>query len=446
MFFGVQRNKQIFNYSMSRELLGGNMHSTFAIGPKEQRTCVGSRFLLTNPLLLCLPLLLILCALPAHAQKYLGSLTGDVSDTTGAKIVGASVMATDLTTKFSTKAISNSNGTYSIPFLTPDTYNISVEAQGFRTETRTGVVLTAGDDVRSDFTLTVGSSSQTVTVGASGALLDTATANLGTTFTMKQVTDLPNMGRVPAMVAALAAGAYDSAYITGKTDSTLVPWGGGPTATSGNGVGGFTRPTIDGMPDDPLERIGTSQGGPYTGLTPSPESVQEVKIQTALYDAEYGHGSGTVINTVLRSGTNAYHGAAYYVFRNTYLDANTFERVPNQNGATNPASPSHRANGTWNQPGFVIDGPVRIPHLYDGRDKTYFMVAYERVQLRGTTGNSGGAGATELVPTAAEAGGDFSALCPGGFNASGVCNAGGGIQIYDPLTLGARQQPYSVSE
>ncbi len=194
---------------------------------------------------------------------------------------------------------------------------------------------------------------------------------------------------------------------------------------------------IDGVPDDALERNGTSQGGPYTAFTPSPESIEEVKIQTALYDAEYGHGSGTVINQVLRSGTNTFHGAAYFVFRNTYLDANVYERVTNQNGAINPAAPTRRLNGTWNQPGFVFDGPVRIPHLYDGRDKTHFMVAYEHIGLRGVQGNSGGAGATNFVPTAAMAGGDFSALCPGGFNSSGVCVAGGGVQIYDPLTLDA---------
>lgn len=384
-----------------------------------------------------LPLLLVLCALPVHAQKYLGSFSGEISDLTGAKISGATVTVTDTTTHFSTKAVTNGTGAYTIPFITPDTYTMTVTASGFRTETRTGVVLTAGGAVGVDFSLSAGEASQTITVSAATPLLDTLSANIGTTFTEKQVHDLPSMGRVPAMVASLAAGSYDSAYIGGKTDSTLVPWGGGPTATSGNGVGGYTRPMIDGVPDDALERSGTSQGGPYTAFTPSPESIQEVKVQTALYDAEYGHGSGTIINQVLRSGTDVYHGAAYYVFRNTYLDANTYERVPNQNGAINPAIPTRRLNGTWNQPGFVFDGPVRIPHLYDGRDKTHFMVAYEHIGLRGVQGNSGGAGATNFVPTAAMAAGDFSALCPGGFDSNGVCVAGGGVQIYDPLTLDA---------
>jgi hypothetical protein len=132
-----------------------------------------------------------------------------------------------------------------------------------------------------------------------------------------------------------------------------------------------------------------------------------------------------VLNVVLRSGGNDYHGAAYFVFRNTYMDANTYERIPNQN-TTSP-----RVNETWNQPGAVLDGPVRIPHIYNGRDKTFFMVAYERVGLRGTQIS----GATDFVPTSAMAGGDFSALCPGGFDVNGNCVAGGGVQIYDPLTL-----------
>lgn len=366
----------------------------------------------------------------ARAQVYLSNLTGDVTDSSGAKISGATVTATDTTTHFVTKSVTNANGVYSFPFLAPDTYIVTVEANGFRTESHTGVLLTAGQTVANNFSLTVGRVQETVTVTDQTPLLNTESAELGDTFTAKQVTDMPNLGRVPFMVAALAPGAWDNGYMNTKTDTTLTPWGGGATATAGNGVGGHTRVTIDGTPDDPLERSGGTGSGDYTGFTPSPESIQEVKIQTALYDAEYGHGGGTVINTVLRSGNNDYHGAAYFVFRNTYMDANTYERVPNQNGAVNPKSATPRTNETWNQPGAVISGPLRIPHVYDGRDKTFFMVAYERVGLRGTQIS----GATDFVPTAAELNGDFSALCPGGFS-NGVCVPGGGVQIYDPLTL-----------
>jgi hypothetical protein len=146
---------------------------------------------------------------------------------------------------------------------------------------------------------------------------------------------------------------------------------------------------------------------------PSPEAVQEVKTQTALYDAQYGHGNGTVSNTVLRSGSNRYHGSAYYVFRNTYLDANTHERVPTQNAAVNP---THRVNDQWTQPG-------------DGHDKTFFMAAYEYVQLHQPVPFSG------LVLTTAQAAGDFSGLCSNFI--AGVCAPGAGVQLYDPTTADA---------
>ncbi len=201
------------------------MKANFATGSTKLTDGLEYCALLISRLRLFLPLLFILGTIPLHAQRYLATLTGYVSDGTGAKVVGATVMATDVTTKFITKGLSNSAGEYSIPFLTPDTYNVTVTAAGFRTETRTSVVLTAGSDFGADFILSVGSQSETVTVSAGSPIIDTESANIGTTLTEQQVHDLPSMGRVPAMVASLAAGAYDSAYIGGKTDSTLVPLG-----------------------------------------------------------------------------------------------------------------------------------------------------------------------------------------------------------------------------
>ena len=383
-------------------------------------------------LFLILPLFLIFCVLSVHAQeRYLGGLLGTVSDTSGAKIIGATVTATDNTTHFASKAVTNSSGSYSIPFLTPDTYTVTVEANGFGRETQTGIVLTADSSLAVNFTLKVGASTETVTVTATAPLLDTASASLGTTFTEQQAAQLPNQGRVPFMVAALAAGAYDATYLTGTPEATLVPYGGGPTATTMNGISGHTHVDIDGSPDDPQERSGTTGSGTYTGFTPSPESVQEVKSETAPYDAEVGGGAGDT-DLILRSGTNAIHGAAYYVFQNTYLNANFAQRVPTQDITGASATP--RTNGTWNQPGGVLAGPVRIAHVYNGRDKTFFMVAYEHLEQHGHTAN----GIDDLVPLPAMATGDFSSLCPGGFNAStGVCVPGGGVQIYDPLTLNA---------
>jgi hypothetical protein len=146
---------------------------------------------------------------PLRAQQYLGTLTGEVTDASGAKIANADVSATDVTTHFTTKTKTNSAGGYSIPFLTPDTYDVTVTVSGFRPETRTGLVLTAGGNERIDFALKVGAVGEQVVVTADTEQLDTASANLGTTMGTKKVTDLPNIGRNPFVLSTLAAGGHD---------------------------------------------------------------------------------------------------------------------------------------------------------------------------------------------------------------------------------------------
>ncbi|HEY5253087.1 MAG TPA: carboxypeptidase-like regulatory domain-containing protein [Acidobacteriaceae bacterium] len=363
---------------------------------------------------------LCLGVLPLQAQQYLGNITGNVSDPTGAKIADAQVTATNATTKFVTKSVTNASGGYSIPFLNPGTYTLTITAPGFQTESRTDVTLTAGANQQADFSLQVGGASDKVIVTADAELLDTGSANLGTTLGTKEVTDLPNIGRNPFVLSTLAAGVTTGAYMQSQASGFTNPFSGTAVQIISNGSSGHNRLTLDGIPDDPAERL---SGASYTGFVPSPEAVQEVKTQTALYDAQYGHGNGTVLNTVLRSGSNQYHGSAYYVFRNTYLNANRHERVPTQNAAVNP---THRVNDQWSQPGFVIDGPLSIPHVYNGHDKTFFMAAYERVQLHQPVPFSG------LVPTAAQVAGDFSGLCSN--FVAGVCAPGAGVQLYDPLT------------
>ena len=127
------------------------------------------------------------------------------------------------------------------------------------------------------------------------------------------------------------------------------------------GNGGHNRLTIDGIPNDPPERL---SGTTYAGFTPSPESVQEVKVSQSIFDAQVGHGNGTVTDTILKSGGNKFHGAAYYVFQNTYLNANLSEK--------SHLAPDFANNNQVSQTGFVFDGPVLIPKVYDGHDKTHF--------------------------------------------------------------------------
>jgi hypothetical protein len=381
------------------------------------------RFALKSGLL---PVLLLILGLgnPSHlqAQQYLGTLSGSVADTTGAKVVGAEVLATDTATKFVTKAVTNAAGEYTIPSLTPDTYILTVTAAGFRSESLTGVVLTVGANQRTDFALKVGTAQESVVVTADNQLLDAGSANIATTLDNQEVTDLPNIGRNPFVMATLAAGVINTGsggYFQGKSSQFTNPFSGVAVQITSDGSAGHNRLTIDGIPDDPAERL---SGATYSGFVPSPEAVQEVKVSTSIFDAQIGHGNGTVTNTIIRSGTNSIHGAAYYAFQNTYLNANTYEKVPNQNGALNPASPTRRNNDQLSQTGFVVDGPVYIPKVYDGRDKTFFTVSYERYASHTAVNYS------SRVPTAAERAGDFSALC--NTFVSGFCTSG--IQLYMP--------------
>lgn len=369
-------------------------------------------------------ILLLTCAVMAHAQKYLGGINGTVTDAGGAVIPKATVTVEDVGTHFKTTAETNASGAYSFPALNPGTYTVSSTASGFGTDTRKEVVLTAGALQTIDLTLAASGVTESVDVSATNPLLDTGSAQIATTLSTKEVTDLPNVGRNPYVMATLAAGITNTGsggYFQGKSSQFTNPFSGVAVQITSDGNGGHNRLTLNGIPNDPAERL---SGASYTGFVPSPEAVQEVKVQTSIFDAQIGHGNGTVTNTVVRSGTNSFHGSAYYVFQNTYLNANTSEKVPNQNLTTSARTP--RNNDQLSQTGGVFDGPVVIPHLYNGRDKTFFMVAYERYASHTAINYSA------RVPTQAERSGDFSALCSA-FDSNGFCTSG--VQIYRPNSV-----------
>lgn len=375
--------------------------------------------------LLLTVLLLIVCARLASGQRYLGGIQGEVSDTTGAKVSGANVTAEETSTHFKTSVKSNESGAYTFAALNPGTYTVTSTATSFGKEIRANVLVTAGELQIVNFALKAGSASETVQVEAEGSnLIDTGSANIATTLSAQQVSDLPNEGRNPYVMATMAVGVVNNGsggYFQGKSSQYTNPFSGVAVQIGSNGNSGHNRLQLDGIPNDPPERL---SGATYAGFTPSPEAVEEVKVQTTFFDAQIGHGNGTITNVVVKNGTNRLHGAAYYVFQNTYLNANTYERVPNQNGAINPASPTRRNNDQVSQTGAMFSGPVLIPHIYDGRNKTFFMVGFERYASHTAINYQ------SRVPTAAEAKGDFSALCTGGFDTNGLCTSG--IQLYDP--------------
>jgi hypothetical protein len=362
-------------------------------------------------------LLLILCgsfAFPVAAQRYLGAIGGQVTDSSGAVLAGASVVSVEQATHFATTVRTGTDGAFEMSALQPGNYTVTVTAAGFRKETRVGIVLTAGQTVQIDMALTPGAVSETVEVSGETLLMDTTSPTLATTLSTKEVTDLPNEGRNPYVLVTLAAGTVDTAsggYFQGKSSQFTNPYSGVAVQVTTDGNGGHNRLTLDGIPNDAAERF---SGAGYTNFVPSPEAVQEVKVEDGIFDAQIGHGNGTVTNTVVRTGNNSFHGAAYYVFQNTYLNANTYEKA-----ATNKP----RNNDQVSQTGLVVDGPVYIPKLYNGHDKSFFMFSFERYATHTSINYS------SRVPTSAELNGDFSGLCAS-FDANGLCTSG--VQLYVP--------------
>ncbi len=350
-----------------------------------------------------------------QAQRYLGGLSGTVADQTGAIVPGAQVVAVASSTQFKTEVTTSTDGTFSMPSLSPGTYTVSVTANGFKTEKRDNIVLTAGQVVQLDFKLSPGTVSQSVeVVSETPSLIDTSSPTIATTLDNQAVTDLPNEGRNPYVLATLAPGVVDTAsggYFNGHASQYTNPYSGVAVQITAFGNSGHNRLTLDGIPNDAPERF---SGASYTNFVPSPEAVQEVKVENGIFDAQIGHGNGVLTNTVVKNGTNSLHGAAYYVFENTYLDGNTYDR-----NAAHEARPNNQVNQT----GLVLDGPVMLPKLYNGRNKTFFMFSFERYATHTPLPFS------TRVPTSAELKGDFSGLCSI-FNSAGQCTSGD--QLYVP--------------
>ncbi len=348
-----------------------------------------------------------LLAFPLIGQEYRGTITGTVTDPSGASVPGVQVQARNVDTSAVSSAATNDTGAYTIPFLLPGTYTVTATVQGFKQAIHDKIEVHAGDKVQADLKLEVGTSSETVTVVAEAEQLRTATASMGQTINTTEARDLPIMGRNTYMLADLATGMYTALNTTSQASGFGRPYDGASAQMSSEGIGSQYQIMLNGIPNAPEERASAAI---YVGFVPSPDSVEEVTVQTHTYDAQYGHSSGTVVNAVLKGGTNTLHGSVYEFFRNDKLNANSFAG----NAARNP-----RGVMRWNQPGFVIDGPVRIPKVYNGTDKTFFMLNMEWIR------NASPLPYTASYPTAAERTGDFSSL---------VNSTGAPVIIYDPTS------------
>lgn len=317
------------------------------------------------------------------------ALVGTVVDATGSAVNGAKVTAVEESTKVSSSAITNAEGYYAITFIKSGTYDITVEQKGFKKVTTTGVIVAIDTSARTDFTLSVGSVSEEVTVSASTPPIATDDANLGETFATKQVDELPINGRNALEVAALASNV---------TIGIKTSYSGNPPGEDFNGAG--QRETQNDITLDGVSIMNNL--GNVTPARPSTDMVSEVQMQSGNYPAQYGAYLGVHINLVSKSGTNDLHGTVYEYFKNSDMNARFF--TDRQATSTTPAT--RKAGLNYNQYGFALGGPVFIPKVFDGHNKVFFFGSYEKLNQKAqSTG-------TSTVLTSKMRSGDFSELLP----------------------------------
>ena len=291
------------------------------------------------------------------------SLVGTITDSTGNVIPNAKVTAVETGTSDRYPAVTNGQGYYSLEFVRVGKYNITAENPGFQRVTKTGIIVEINQTVRTDFTLPVGTLTDSVTVEAITTAIKTDDASISTIMSGRTLSDLPLNGRDPLQVARMTAGVLLGA----KSSSTGIPPG-----EDFNGAG--TREIQNSLSLDGISIMNNLIT--ITATRPMVESVQEVEIQTGTYTAQYGSYMGVHINMVAKSGTNDIHGALVEFVRNQVFDARNFFTLPT------PANPlAKKPPLRQNQFGYELDGPVVIPKLYNGRNKTFFMSAYEGYRL-----------------------------------------------------------------
>ncbi len=342
---------------------------------------------------------------PASAQVYSGSLTGIVKDPTGAVVPGAKVTLTDVGKGFSFNSTTDGVGRYVLRNLPPSNYQLEVETQGFKKYTRTGIVLAVNESANVDVTLVLGQTTQSVEVSAAAALLATQDSTTGQDISRTFINDLPLVGRSVYDLTFLAPGinpAPGEAFGTPMIGNNFTS-NGGRNATS----------------DFLLDGVTTSNYEQNTGIlmplyTPSVDAVQEYKVEQNNFSADKGFSGNTVVNVVMRSGTNVLHGTVYEFDRNSIFDSNNW--FNNRNGIKLPPL-------RWNDFGAAVGGPIQ-------KNKTFFFADYEGSRTRTLSTFAAG------VPSMPERNGDFGELCGykgGTFDSTGMCSSADG-QLWDPYS------------
>ncbi len=352
---------------------------------------------------LCLAFLLVCFCSAAFAQTTSTTIVGTVLDASGAVLPGAKVTVLNTRTGQKREDATSSTGDYSFPLLDVGVYDVTVDAQGFKQEVRRGVVLQINDKLRVDFALQVGATTEKIEITAATATLQTEEATLGQTIEQRRVEELPLNNRNLGVLAILQPGVQygprsgtDGQGFGQRQGANGVPIPGVGLAFVANGQRETNQhATLDGV-------VATEARVNTIPFSPSPEAVQEFRVLSGSYSAEYGFNSGAQTIIVTKSGGNEWHGSAFEYLRNDVFDAeNFFQNYFNAPGAARSKKNSLRQNDF----GGVLTGPLWIPKIYDGHNKTFFMVNYEARRRR-----DGGIAQTANHPPLAFRNGDFSSL------------------------------------
>ena len=346
----------------------------------------------------------------AWGQESRATLIGRTTDPSGAVIAGATVHATNTATNATVSTTSNESGNYEIPYLLPGDYRVAVEIKGFKKAVREGIELHVSDRLTLDFALELGDVAESVTVKGDTPLLEAATASIGLVMEERRVAELPVVGGNPFYLARLSPGVLANG---GRSAGNPMD-NGAATGVIANGTrANSSEASVDGIPNM------TNRSAVFS---PPQDLVQEFKMHTVDYDASIGHAAGAFTNVSMKSGTNTLHGSAYYDYsnwRSIPWFTSRFLADPANTAGLSPAEKAAQVP-SWlhERSGVTATGPVWIPKLYNGRNRSFWTFGFENLNIDRNLAFTG------TVPTPDQVKGDFSALL----------KLGARYQIFDPFT------------